>query len=189
VATVDFNVLDKFIARYRLSKVTDEIDEGDVVLDFGCGSQGYFLKTISDKIKYGEGLDANVKTGKIGNLVFKKFKYTDKLPQNNSSFDKVVMLAVLEHIIPNEVFQLFKEFCRILKSGGKVILTTPTPASKKFMETLAKFGIINREEVFDHKKYYSKEEMEVIADENSLKLESYQLFEFGLNSVAIFKKN
>lgn len=188
--TRNFNLIDKLVARMRLAKVISYIDEGDEILDFGCGSQGYFLRSVSDKIKRGVGIDYDVDIKDEKNLKFSSFKFKDKLPFNDNCFDKVVMLAVLEHIDLNLVELLFKEFRRVLKDDGLVVLTTPTPLSKSLLELLAyRFHIISEGEIRDHKKYYDKKDMLELAKNSNLVLESYKLFQFGINSVAIFRKN
>jgi len=45
------------------------------------------------------------------------------IPRKNSSFDAIMCIEVLEHIpYPNEAF---KEFSRLIKMGGKLIITAP----------------------------------------------------------------
>jgi len=158
--TKNFNIVDRLIAKMRLSKVLPYIDKEDVVLDFGCGNQGYFLNYISPMINKGVGIDYDVENKTEGNLFFKKFIFKNVLPFEDKSFDKVVMLAVLEHIETNKVELLFKELKRVLKNNGKIILTTPTPCSKLILEFLAyKLHIISESEIRDHKKYYREEDL------------------------------
>jgi 2-polyprenyl-3-methyl-5-hydroxy-6-metoxy-1,4-benzoquinol methylase len=120
--------------------------------------------------------------------MFIKFIFKNKLPDNIGKFDKIVMLAVLEHIEVNNVDNLLAEFKKVLKNKGQIILTTPTPISKPLLEILAKLGIINNDEIADHKKYYSKTDITELAHKNKLKLVSYKLFQLGFNSEIIFEK-
>lgn len=188
MATKDFNKVDEIIAKWRLSKITSEIDKNDEVLDFGCGHQGYFLKTVEQKIKSGVGIDYDAPEKSEGKLRFLKFKYVDKLPLENDSFDKVVMLAVLEHINLDKVEMLFNEFNRVLRKRGKIILTTPTKLSKPLLELLASFKIINQGEIADHKKYYDKKDIAKLALKTGFKIVSYKLFQLRLNSVVVLEK-
>jgi len=188
MGTESFNVIDKIIAYLRSSKIKKEIRKNDKVLDFGCGAEGRFLKYVASDVKSGVGIDYDVKNQVIGNLEFKRFKYIDKLPSKLGNFDKVIMLAVLEHIEINKVGQLFSEFRKVLKDGGQIILTTPTKASKPLLEILARLRIISMAEIADHKKYYGFDDIALVASRNRLKLVSYRLFQLGLNSVAILEK-
>lgn len=188
VGTKDFNFVDNIIAKWRLGKVEKAIELNDEVLDFGCGNQGYFLRSVSKKIKRGVGIDYDVDVGDEGNLKFMSLKIKNKLPFEDNTFSKVVMLAVLEHIEPEKVNKLFSEFKRVLKNDGKIVLTTPTPRNKPLLEMLAKIGVISETEIEDHKKYYDKKSLVVLARENGFNFESYQLFQLGLNGLAVFKK-
>ena len=141
-------------------------------------------------IKKGVGIDYDVDNKTNSNLLFKKFIFENRLPFKDESFDKVIMLAVLEHVETNKVELLFKEFKRILKKNGKVILTTPTPLSKPILEFLAyKLRIISECEIRDHKKYYTRNDIKELAEATNFLLDSYKLFQFGLNSSAILEKN
>lgn len=187
VATKDFNTIDKLIAFLRSSRIKKYIRNKDRVLDFGCGSQGYFLKYVKEIIDEGIGLDGEVNNENYENLVFIKFNFKNKLPDDMGKFDKIVMLAVLEHIEVNNVDKLLSEFKKVLSDNGQVILTTPTPMSKPLLKFLAKLKIINEDEIADHKKYYSKSDITEMAKKNKLKLVSYKLFQMGFNSEIVFE--
>lgn len=49
---------------------------------------------------------------------------TEKLPYKNNMFDVILFTEILEHLLFNPV-HVFYEIKRILKKGGKIILTTP----------------------------------------------------------------
>jgi len=190
VDTANFNLIDKAVARMRVRKVSGHVDKNSIVLDFGCGSQGYLLKSIAGDIESGIGIDHDVEDKVENNLRFTKYSFKSTLPFNEKMFDVVVMLAVLEHINPGEVDILFREFRRVLKDGGRVIVTTPTPVSKPILELLAyKLRLISEGEIRDHKKYYSKDDMIKLANDNGFECEKYDRFQLGLNSVSVYKKN
>lgn len=190
MGTKDFGALDKFIARWRLGKVLSHINQGDKVLDFGCGSQAFFLLAAEELLSEGIGIDYDVDTRQISpKLRTIGGKYEKQLPFESASFDKIVMLAVLEHIPLDKVDSLMQEFVRILKPGGKLVFTTPTPLSKPVLEFMAyNLKIIVEAEIRDHKKYYNKTDAQELAQRNGLKLSSYATFQLGMNSVMTLNK-
>lgn len=186
--TKNFNFVDRIIANFRLDQIINYVNRGDVILDFGCGNESFLLGNVRSKIKSGVGLDYEVENKRENNIEYVNYKFAGKLPFNDKSFNKIFLLAVLEHIETNEVKRLFLEFKRILKNDGKIILTTPTPRSRRFLEFLAfRLKIISGREIKDHKKYYDKKEINKLSKKCNLKLIGYDLFQFGLNSCAIIE--
>src|SRR3989344_4333341 len=126
MGTKDFNFIDNIISKLRLRKVLPFVKQGDIVLDFGCGYHALFLNEISHIIKKGVGVDYDVdEISHTHNIELKKLRFINKLPFPDKSFDKVFMLAVIEHLSPESGKRLMSEISRILKKGGKLVLTTP----------------------------------------------------------------
>lgn len=190
MGTKEFNLLDKLISWMRLGKVLPYIQKDDVVLDFGCGHQAYLLDHVKDVIKKGVGIDYDSESREIAsNIEVRHFLFKVKLPFTDKIFTKVFMLASIEHLEIASVPKLFREFNRILKPDGKVVLTTPTPFGKIILEFLAfKLGVISKEEVGDHKKYYNRKDIENLCKNYGFKLEIYQTFQLGGNSLCIMRK-
>jgi len=191
MGTKDFNIIDILIASARLKKVQKYASEEDTVLDFGCGFDAYLLKSVKSIIGYGVGLDYEVKNQQIGeNIKLINFHYKNKLPFENGFFSKIFVLAVIEHFDFNKASILFKEFSRVLDKSGRVIITTPTLKSKKILEFLARrLKLISQKEIADHKKYYSEKDILDLSKSTGFRLEYYQKFQFGLNSLAVLEKN
>ena len=187
--TKKWNLLDKFISWYRLSVVVKYIKKNDVVLDLGCGVQHYLLNSGKDKFKLGYGLDYDVQDCQKGNIHLVNYKYQGSLPLKEGFFDKVFLLAVLEHIEEKDVQALFFEFSRILRNNGRIIITTPTPRAKVVLEFLAfKLKVVTPEEVTDHKHYYTAKEIYDLANACGLKAAKTKLFQFGLNSLYVLER-
>jgi len=188
MGTKKFNLIDKIIAYIRLHEVMPYVEKKDTILDFGCGHQAYFLLNVKENIKKGIGIDYDVEAIKDKNIELINYNFKGKLPFKKKYFDKIFLLAVLEHVPTDKVNKLFFEFNRILGEKGKVILTTPTPASRFLLEFLAyKLHLISESEIRDHKKYYSKVDIEKVT-RNIFKMDKYKKFELGLNSLCVLNK-
>jgi SAM-dependent methyltransferase len=110
-----------FIARRGLAKSIKELGteiKGRTV-DIGCGTKPYekfFRHSEYVGLEYDTGIDQDKKTADI--------YYTgDRFPFDDRSFDSAVCNQVLEHIFNPETF--ISEINRILKTGGKLLLTVP----------------------------------------------------------------
>jgi cyclopropane fatty-acyl-phospholipid synthase-like methyltransferase len=190
MGTKDFNALDLFICRWRSRIVRRFLTPGSTILDFGCGHQALFLRGVQRDIRSGIGVDYDAAPGRpAANLEIQNFHFKDRFAFADRSFDHVTILAVLEHIPLEQVDGLFREFHRILKDGGSVLLTTPTPASKPLLEFLAfKLKIISGPEIADHKHYWSEADIRALAARDGFAPGAYHTFQAGLNSFAALRK-
>ena len=190
MGTKDFNALDMFICRWRSRIVRGFVRPGDTVLDFGCGHQALFLRTVQPNLKLGIGLDYDAVPGRpAANLEIRQFHFKDRFEFPDRTFDQIAILAVLEHIPLDQVDSLLADFRRLLKDGGRVLITTPTPAAKPVLEFLAfKLKIISGPEIADHKHYYSQADLRALAGRHGLEFSAYNKFLFGFNCFAAFTK-
>ncbi|MGY4884409.1 MAG: methyltransferase domain-containing protein [Nanobdellota archaeon] len=90
-------------------------DKFDVAIDFGCG-EGYLLHNLPAKTKKGYDI--------LPRAVFNDITYTshDLVNPLNECADFVICSEVIEHV--QEDKKVLKNIHNILKSGGKIFLTT-----------------------------------------------------------------
>ena len=135
----------------------------------------------------GDVLDFGGNEGELNQLV--KGNYTivnyDHSPMEGKEFDTIVLLAVIEHIEVSEVYLIFDKFSKHLKKGGKILLTTPTPKSKWILELLASIGILDKQNIEEHKHYWDEKDIINLANKNSFQLIEYKKFQIGFNQFAI----
>jgi ubiquinone/menaquinone biosynthesis C-methylase UbiE len=102
--------------------------DGDKILDLGCGN-GRLVELFRGKnIEY-TGIDNSQKLIEIARQKYSNvnFQFFDglKIPFPDNHFDVVYCIAVLHHIPGIDLRQEFlREARRVLKPGGKLILTT-----------------------------------------------------------------
>lgn len=180
--------LEKLLRRFRLSRVLPHIQQGDVLLDVGCGWEAKALRELAPRLSKGIGIDFKVEPHAVPShikLVATRFE-ADRWPVADAECDKVIMLAVLEHIEPSLVGATLKNIRRALKPGGKLILTVPTPPAQPVLEFLSyKLGVINENEIRDHKLYYDRPLLEKTLANNGFRVELYKTFQLGMNSFCV----
>lgn len=135
------------------------LNRRDVVLDLGSGNGQNTLKVsrVAKKV-IGMELDPNLleiakkfaKNKK--NIVFKKANLEKKLKVKNNSFDKIIFLDVLEHIVNRNL--ILTEVHRILKSDGLLLLSVPN-AQTSWKKLQKSVGICSYSDP-DHKIEFSK---------------------------------
>lgn len=181
----EWGVLSSFIAKLRYGKAEKQIENHAIVCDVGCGTQGAFLEYIRDKIQKGYGLDRKVIPQANEKIELKVIDDLEQgLPMEDGSVTDVVMLALIEHLYSPEF--LLKECWRILKPGGKVIFTVPSPQARPVLEFLAyKLHICSETEVRDHKHYYKNEELENLFNSSGFQEVKVKRFLFFLNQYGV----
>ncbi len=99
------------------------------LLDVGCSS-GIFSKQFLKNGWDVHGIDIAKNKVAEANRLGVKAKVADltgKLPYQNEYFDVIFAGEVIEHLVDTDFF--LKEMNRVLKKGGKLIVTTPNLAS------------------------------------------------------------
>ena len=109
--------------------VADDI-AGRRIVDVGAG-EGYFVSVLGEHLKQKGVKPADALTA--CDLFPEQFRYADVpceridangvLPFDDNSFDAASCIEVVEHI--ENQFHLVRELFRIVKPGGRVIVTTP----------------------------------------------------------------
>lgn len=101
------------------------------ILDIGC-YDGSFLAGIKNRSNNFYGLEASdwgVKKSRENNVNVAKYFFNDVdgMPYEDDLFDLVVAGEIIEHIYDTDFF--LSEIRRILKPGGRLLLSTPNIAS------------------------------------------------------------
>lgn len=157
--TRGLGLLEGFLANKRAQRANSLIPHSlhsGRILDIGCGAYPAFLQLTDFSEKYGidktysnlwelEFKDRPIK------LILHDIETERSLPFPNEHFDTVTMLAVLEHIAPENLIKVSQESWRVLKHGGLLIITTPAKWTGFILNTLSRLGLISRHEIKDHK--------------------------------------
>lgn len=168
-----------------------------IIADLGCGPElrfYHFLQSRNVPINKYYGVDAlitqkNLSSFKNSNSIELVTKpLVKKISIKDESVDYVVAFAFFEHI--DHPKEILAEAYRILKPGGKVILTVPSSLAQPFLEFMSdKLKIISRREIEEHKNYFDKKKLFKIIPKGVKKINVFhKYFEFGLNNLMVIEK-
>ena len=155
--------LERHLQASRLRKSIEYL-RGDV-LDFG-GNEGELAQFVS------------------GDYTLINYDHSNLL---DKTYDTIIMLAVLEHIDVEEVYKIFNKFKRILRPRGTIFLTTPSRMAKPVLEFLAALGLLDGANIEEHKHYWNKTDIELLADKTGFQVIKFGFFQLGFNQMAILK--
>lgn len=146
-------LLEGFLARKRAQQanrlIPPELRAGRI-LDVGCGSYPYFLSHTSfqEKLAIDRQQPAEAPAGIDWHAL--DLNREPELPFEDGHVDVVTMLAVIEHLDPDGLDGLLAEVHRVLKPGGRLIVTTPAAWSDPLLRWMARFGLVSAEEIDEH---------------------------------------
>jgi len=178
--------LDRFLQRWRISKVEPLIPSGARVLDVGCGD-GALFRQLGSKLSGGLGLDPTLEREEtLGNFKLVRGHFPDAIPEGDR-FDAITVLAVFEHI-PEPAQRQFAEHCaRLLKPGGRVLVTVPAPLVDKILDVLMAVRLLDGMEVDEHYGFEPGQTPRVF-DLPELAMIKAAKFQLGLNHLFAFEK-
>ena len=186
------SLLDKVIFFFRVRNIKKHLQNCDMVVDAGCGYFAPLLQWILQNfdVKKAVGLDISFAEDLVKDrLELVRSNFSSPLPLGDNLADYVISTAVVEHL--SDPLLHIKEIERILKPGGKLLLSTPSKIAKPILEFLAfKLGIIDRHEIADHKQYFNTTGLKDLLVQCGFKLADIEAhtFLFGLNNFIIAKK-
>ncbi len=181
--------LEPILRRMRIKKVLPTIYRYPScrLLDIGCGSEYSLLKTVEPFIGSGVGIDFKVRETENTKIKTMRMRMTDSLPFESETFDIVTMLAVLEHLA--DPLRMMSETERVLKRGGRVVLTVPSKIAKPVLEFLAyRLQIISEVEIKDHKQYFNRDNLSELLSQSGMTIERHRYFQMGMNNYCVAMK-
>lgn len=182
--------LEDLLAKLRIMKVSRHIPHNSIVCDIGCGYRGLFLFAKQNTFSKGYGFDIAVDESKnTEKIILKPADLNEHIPLPDESVERVTSLAVLEHLSNRE--KHLAEIFRILRKGGKLLLTTPTPKNKPLLEFLAfRLKVTDATEIADHKCYLTGNDLKTMLIKAGFAPEKIHAttWQLGLNNFVIAEK-
>jgi SAM-dependent methyltransferase len=135
---------------YEYQWTSKFVNQGDIVLDAACGVCHPFKFYLADRCRevyacdldqrilnpdailqeindfFGKETSTNMDRSYFDKVHFSQANLTD-LPYEDKKFDKVFCISVIEHIGEQAMLEAFREFNRVLKDDGLLILTFDYP--------------------------------------------------------------
>jgi SAM-dependent methyltransferase len=179
--------LDHLIRRWRISVAGRHIPDGARVLDIGCGD-GALFRLLKGRIREGIGIEPGLAQSEERGLYrLMAGAFPDPRLDQEAPFDAITMLAVLEHI-PDESLDAVSRSCAgLLKPGGRLVLTVPSPHVDRILHALIRVGLMDGQEAHQHHGFDVRRTPSIFSRQG-LRLISAKKFQLGLNNLFVFEK-
>ena len=178
--------VDRILQRMRISKAVQHLHGCARVLDIGTHDGALFNQL---DCVVGIGIDPHLQpvTSAPHVQLIQGF-FPDALP-DSKPFDGIAMLAVLEHLQPDAQKALARACAASLVDGGKMVLTTPSPAVDAILDVLYFFRVIDAMgEAHDDHYGFNPVLTIPLFEQCGLRLIIHQRFQLGLNHLFVFEK-
>lgn len=152
------------------------------MVDIGCSDPPYTIEKVRQKMDFCIGIDAEVQNTVAKNYELKRLFINKKIPVESELANVITMQAVLEHLDYPQA--IINECYRILKPGGILLITVPSPLNKYPLEFLAKIGLVSEEMIKQHKNYFSHQQLQTMFKQAGFKSIAIESFQLGLNTFA-----
>lgn len=177
--------LDRFLQQWRLRVATPWIPDGARVLDVGC-HRGELFERIGKRLGQSVGIDPLAPQVENENWALLPLEFAGALPFKDGSFDCIAMLAVLEHIRDRN--SLAAECKRLLRPGGRLVVTVPSPMVDRLLRVLETVKIIDGMSLDQHHGFRAAETPSVFLP-SGFRLEHVGGFQLGANNLFVFSRD
>jgi len=176
--------LDRFLQQWRIRVALPFIRSGDRLLDVGCYDRSLIDRALP-RISFAVGIDSEIVASRDEHVELFQGSFPADHHFDQASFDCIVMLAVLEHVEDPAV--LATECERILRPGGRLILTVPHPAVDLVLDALMFLRLADGMSTEEHHGF-DVGQTRTIFEEVGLVLFRERWFQLGLNRLFVFEK-
>lgn len=179
--------LDRLLQQWRMKKACRHIPPDARVLDIGSADDGALyalLGRVREFVGIDPDIDANRPIGDTGRLLKGFFPQALEATER---FDVITMLAVLEHIPAREQAVLARDIEHRLVSGGRLIVTVPSPAVDWVLAGLKLLRLVDGMSLEQHYGFDVASTVPLF-ERAGLRLVRRERFQLGLNNLFVFAK-
>lgn len=169
---------------------TPHVPEGSRLLDVGC-ADGHLLRALRGRMREGVGVDpdgtaANVAADRPSGGAYRIVRgpFPDAL-DDPGPFDVITMLAVFEHFSEADRPRVVEACRRLLRPGGRVVLTVPAAAVDRIVDVLRAVRLVQGMDIEAHHGYRPEETPRHFSGFRVLR---HEPFELGLNHLFVLER-
>jgi len=177
-------VTDRALQVWRIRRALHWVRPGAHVLDVGC-SDGSLFRVAGGRIGSGVGIDPlDTDDWRGGAHTVRRTGLFPGAVPPGESFDAITMLAVVEHVEEPELKEWAHACARLLRPGGRVIITVPSPAVDTILHVGMRLRLLDGMETHQHHGFDPRQVPEIFGVAG-LRVEASKRFQLGLNNLFV----
>ncbi|HVR88235.1 MAG TPA: class I SAM-dependent methyltransferase [Candidatus Limnocylindria bacterium] len=178
-------LLDRALQRRRIAVAASWIPRESRVLDVGC-ADGALFELLRDRVAGGVGIDPQATPAAArGGVRLLRGMFPADAPDER--FDAITMLAVLEHLPASSHAATGEAAARLLRPGGRLVITVPEPAVDRIVDVLTRFGLADGMSLAEHHGFQTQDTPGIF-EPHGFRLLTHRRFQLGLNNLFVFER-
>jgi SAM-dependent methyltransferase len=175
---------DTILRNWRVSKALPHVQPGDRLLDIGC-LDGYLIERVRDRVSYAIGVDPLAQPCRTDHVRIVRDFFPMRERVSDGECDCITMLAVFEHL--PDLPAVIAECYRVLKPGGRVVLTVPSSRVDAILWMLERLRLADGMSTDEHHGFDVAQTAELFGRAGFV-LARRDRFQLGLNNLFVFIK-
>jgi SAM-dependent methyltransferase len=179
--------MDRWLQRWRIRQACRWVPSGARVVDVGA-HRGELLAALGERLNEGWGVEGTLETPVAGPRYRIEPGLFPEVAPEAAGWDVVTMLAVLEHVPPARQPALAAACARVLRPGGRVIVTVPSPRVDGILAVLRGLRLVHGMSLEEHFGFEPAAVPGVFAPPDFVLLR-HERFQLGLNHLFVFVRS
>lgn len=179
--------IDRVLQRWRIRRALASLPPGaSRVIDIGAFEGELFLG-LGDRLAEGFGIEPLLRLPLQGPRFSIHPGFFPEVRPASADWDAITLLAVLEHIPEKDQGALADACHALLKAGGRVIITVPSPFVDHILKLLTTLRLIDGMSLEEHFGFSPADTVRIFSAPR-FKLVRHRRFQLGLNHLYVFEK-
>lgn len=179
---------DRLLQNWRIARVRRHIAPGAKILDIGS-ADGALFQRLGPAVGAGSlGVDPTLNEPiTVNGCRLLPGYFPEAVPADAGTFDVITMLAVLEHFPPAAYASLQTGCRQLLRPGGKLLITVPSPQVDHILAVMKFFRLVDGMSLEEHHGYEVNQTVTIFPPP-AFRLERRAAFQLGLNNLFVFAR-
>lgn len=180
--------IDRIRQNWRIRLASRYLAPGSTVLDLGS-ADGVLFERLGKLSVRSMGIDPTLMADRClsSGQWLRRGWFPKDVPRDTGPFDAIVMLAVIEHFPNDQHQELAEGISTLLRPGGRLIITVPSPRVDHILRVLRAIGLVKASSLHEHHGYDVGQTTSIFTVPR-FALVVHRRFQLGLNNIFVFER-